>query len=44
MEKGCKNLLMETFTKAYTLMENLQDMANIIGLMEATLKEYLKMA
>jgi hypothetical protein len=42
MVKVCKDLQMETFIKVFMLMENHQDSVNIIGLMEATLKDHLK--
>lgn len=44
MEKEYKNLLMGIYTKDSMQMESHQDLVNIIGQMEATLKEHLKMA
>lgn len=42
MAKEYKNLLMEIYTKVFMQMENHQDLVNIIGQMEVTLKEHLK--
>lgn len=43
MDKELKNLGMEIFMLAVTLMESHLGMVNIIGLMEASLKVTLKM-
>lgn len=43
MDKEPKNLPMETSIKVNTLKANQMDMDNIIGQMEAILKEVLKM-
>lgn len=43
MDKGLKDFQMEIFTKVAIMKENLMDLDNIIGQMEAILKGNLRM-
>ena len=42
MDRECKNLQMEIFTKETMRMANLLDLVSIFGKMEVTLKECLR--